>query len=55
VQSLERTVARRDDYFQSYERRLSGVTEAAGKQQAQVGDRLLAFEERLRQLSRDTV
>lgn len=55
VQSLERTVARRDDYFQSYDRRLSNVAEAASKQQAQVTDRLLVFEERLRQLSRDTV
>lgn len=55
MQSLERTVARRDDYFQSYDRRLNNVAEAASKQQAQVTDRLLAFEERLRQLSRDTV
>jgi hypothetical protein len=48
-------VARRDDYFQSYDRRLTNVAEAARVQQALVTDRLLAFEERLRQLSRDTV
>lgn len=43
VHSLERTLSRREDYFQSYDKKLSNIMEGLSKHQAYINDRMFLF------------
>jgi hypothetical protein len=55
VHSIERTISRREDYFQSYDKKLSSMMDALSKHQAYINERMFLFEEKFKQLTRETL